>query len=537
MANILKTAIAYLKKGLPVVAADPEKKCPTCKWSQYQETLPTLQQIVAMYNKTPNAMLSIVTGKLSGIIVVDCDTQTAIEHIESLLPESYETLIASTPRGGRHYYFKHNGKKLQTKAGVLAGIDVRSDGGVIVAPPSINITGGRYEWINALDFDKELINYMPDAVYDTLKNGHIREKAEIQRDDTTPLFSVGRRDSDMFTLANALIKAGMQPQDVRKYLDFVVKKSDGIFDPAEHNDTWITTKIQSAMGRKDERERNLAQEIRDWVLTSKGVFTSSDIYSALVLQNRSEKNKLSVYLGRLLDEKLIERAGERNGQFRRIEKEYEVMDLTKEVGGYLPIEWPFGLENKVGMTKKSIAIIAGQTNSGKTAFCLNFALYNMDTMPVRYLTSEMGSVEMKNRLVPMGLSMEEWCKVEFIERANQYHDLILPDGITIIDFMEKSNNFYEIAGDIKTIFDRLVSGVVLIAIQKKAGQDFGRGGEFSAEKARLYLSMSPGKLKITKGKNWVNPMINPNNLEINFKLLHGCKFLEDPAGWNYSTEK
>jgi hypothetical protein len=50
------------------------------------------------------------------------------------------------------------------------------------------------------------------------------------------------------------------------------------------------------------------------------------------------------------------------------------------------------------------------------------------------------------------------------------------------------------------------------------------GGERSKEKARLYLSIEPGKLKIVKAKNWVNATMNPNDMTQEFKLAKGCRF-------------
>jgi len=50
-------------------------------------------------------------------------------------------------------------------------------------------------------------------------------------------------------------------------------------------------------------------------------------------------------------------------------------------------------------------------------------------------------------------------------------------------------NFYEIGKPIKQIWDKLKDGIAIIAIQMKAGAKMGRGGDFSKEKARLYLSM------------------------------------------------
>jgi hypothetical protein len=91
---------------------------------------------------------------------------------------------------------------------------------------------------------------------------------------------------------------------------------------------------------------------------------------------------------------------------------------------------------------------------------------------------------------------------------------------------EISDNFYQIGSELRQIHDRLKDGIAVIAMQKKKGAELGRGAEFSLEKPRLYLTMEPGVLKIVKGKNWAKPGFNPNNLEMKFKLINGCDFLE-----------
>jgi hypothetical protein len=83
-----------------------------------------------------------------------------------------------------------------------------------------------------------------------------------------------------------------------------------------------------------------------------------------------------------------------------------------------------------------------------------------------------------------------------------------------------------VGGELKKIFDKLTTGLAIVAIQKDEKKDFARGGAFSAEKARLYLSMNPGELKIIKGKNWAQPGHNPNGKTFKFKLINGCKFIE-----------
>lgn len=103
--------------------------------------------------KAPPSNIGIATGKVSGITVIDVDVGAGKKGGESwseLIREEGEpdTLIARTGSGGMHVIFRYNAA-LKTAGNVLGqGIDVRNDGGYIVAAPSAHRSGGFYEWLS-----------------------------------------------------------------------------------------------------------------------------------------------------------------------------------------------------------------------------------------------------------------------------------------------------------------------------------------------------------------------------------------------------
>ncbi|HHT9137237.1 MAG TPA: DnaB-like helicase C-terminal domain-containing protein [Candidatus Wunengus sp. YC60] len=312
-----------------------------------------------------------------------------------------------------------------------------------------------------------------------------------------------------------------------KYLYFIVRSWD------ECDETWINTKIQSALKRQETRERNLSEEIREYVLSTKGVFLSTDVHKDLDLSTRVHKKNCSEVLRRLVEEGIIERNGNKNGCFRRIENHVEIIDFQNTpADATLNIKLPFQIEDYVKIMPKNIIVVAGEPNAGKTAFLLNVVRMNMQDHEIYYFSSEMGALEMRDRLSKFELPLNEW-RFKAIERASNFADVIRADAINIIDFLEIHDDFYKVGGLIKDIFDRLKSGVAFIAIQKNRGTDYGLGGMRSLEKPRLYLAMEPGKIKIVKGKNWANPEVNPNGLELDFKLVKGCRFIST-SGWKKS---
>ncbi len=113
-----------------------------------------LSIINTWWKKWPDANIGIATGKGSGIVVLDIDHHSGGEKsLEKLLsknklPVTIETI---TGGGGRHIFFKHPGDKVvENKVDLngYPGIDVRADGGYIVAPPSLHRSGKRYKFEN-----------------------------------------------------------------------------------------------------------------------------------------------------------------------------------------------------------------------------------------------------------------------------------------------------------------------------------------------------------------------------------------------------
>ena len=91
----------------------------------------------------PKANVAIVTGAASQLIVLDVDGDEGRESVKDF--KTPETPVATTGKG-THFYFHHPGGEVRNFARKLPGVDLRGDGGYVVAPPSNHITGRVYEW-------------------------------------------------------------------------------------------------------------------------------------------------------------------------------------------------------------------------------------------------------------------------------------------------------------------------------------------------------------------------------------------------------
>jgi putative DNA primase/helicase len=114
------------------------------------------EQIERWWSEHPDRNIGVPTGRGSGWLVVDIDpdkggeeTLAALEREYGALPTTAQVLTGRDGRGGRgrHLYFKHPPTPIKSGAEVLGpGIDIRADGGYIIIPPSLHVTGVTYDY-------------------------------------------------------------------------------------------------------------------------------------------------------------------------------------------------------------------------------------------------------------------------------------------------------------------------------------------------------------------------------------------------------
>jgi len=93
--------------------------------------------------------IGILTGGDFGLVVVDIDGNEGFEALGKERVADLKNASVPCVKTGRgfHYYFR-SPTPLKTKPGFANKVDIKGDGGYVVAPPSLHINGGRYEWIN-----------------------------------------------------------------------------------------------------------------------------------------------------------------------------------------------------------------------------------------------------------------------------------------------------------------------------------------------------------------------------------------------------
>jgi hypothetical protein len=154
----LDRALALLARGfsvIPVPLPRPgvpkntpgDGKTPAIKWGEYRQRHPTEAEIRAWFATEQN--IGIITGAISDLVVVDADSIDGLKYCTRHL--KYTPWQTQTPRTDKsyHLYFRHPGvpvgnrAKLQTANGRI-DVDVRGDGGFVIAAGSRHMNGREY---------------------------------------------------------------------------------------------------------------------------------------------------------------------------------------------------------------------------------------------------------------------------------------------------------------------------------------------------------------------------------------------------------
>lgn len=144
----LEWALFYASLGWSVVPVRRGEKIPAERWARFQTLPADHAQIMAWFADNPTFGVGLIQGGRSATIVLDFDAASGgLETLAELdargLPQSVRQF---TPGGGVHVVLLHPGRYVPTRKSVRPGMDVRGDGGFIVATPSVHANGREYAW-------------------------------------------------------------------------------------------------------------------------------------------------------------------------------------------------------------------------------------------------------------------------------------------------------------------------------------------------------------------------------------------------------
>jgi len=138
--TMLNTALEYLEMRFSVIPVKRSDKKPYLKsWKEYQDRIPTEEEVERWWTLWPNANIAIITGKVSGIIIVDADGPIGIQWMADNLQKT--TVYNQTYKGVHGVYKNPKDAVIKNMVRLAPEVDIRGEGGYFIAPPSVHQSG------------------------------------------------------------------------------------------------------------------------------------------------------------------------------------------------------------------------------------------------------------------------------------------------------------------------------------------------------------------------------------------------------------
>lgn len=207
--ELIQSGSSYLERGWRPIPIQANGKRPLVQWRRYQEEAPSEHDLGNWFHKWPDANIGILTGQCSGLVAIDVDGPSGMSELAPHLGV-VKTLTSTTSRG-RHLLFQHPGLHVPTRAGILPDVDVRGDGGYIVAPPSVHESGHLYTWEEGNPHIP--IAPLPESLIQVVRSGSLRDEKVTAVVDGSPI-PIGTRNDTLTRVAGSRLGLGHSEEEV-----------------------------------------------------------------------------------------------------------------------------------------------------------------------------------------------------------------------------------------------------------------------------------------------------------------------------------
>lgn len=222
----------------------------------------------------PKANIGIVTGKDSELIVIDIDPRHAgeesLQKLERKNGKRPETVTARTGGGGKHFLFAapNDGALTRIRAELgeaYPGIDVKGDGGYIVAPPSLHASGKHYEWEKGKSPAEIKPAAMPPWLIEPLTTSKTKNLLDLT-DDSGVIRRIrsGERNNTLFKAASYLVTLGYEVKAIGSIIAAIYDKNCDHDPPLANRE--LLNLAESAWDHKGHpAQRRVPRDVRDLV--------------------------------------------------------------------------------------------------------------------------------------------------------------------------------------------------------------------------------------------------------------------------------
>lgn len=186
---------------------------PKSSWETYQTRYATDEELKTWFGEG-SRNIGIVCGTISGVVVVDLDGPAGISEANTRGLTSPVMATTGRPEGGQHLYFRHPGGTVRNNIKLFPQVDIKADGGYVVAPPSIHSSGITYKWVKTEAAPMPVFSLaIPDQVETRNAPGWIGEKLREM--------GPGNRDNPITSIVGRLHNDGWLPSDITALLEVV----------------------------------------------------------------------------------------------------------------------------------------------------------------------------------------------------------------------------------------------------------------------------------------------------------------------------
>ena len=211
-----QAAASYLSRGWSVLPVRRGDKRPLVLWETLQQHRADAATLAQWFSRWPGANVGVITGEISNLIVLDVDPKhggdDSLAELERRFGKLPDTVEARTGGGGRHLYFAHPGGLLLNRVGLRQGIDLRGDGGYVVAPPSLHPSGEHYAWAPARSPDEIGLAPLPRWLLFAGRGPRARRSLADWQALVHEGVAEGERNSTIASLTGHLLWHGVDPQ-------------------------------------------------------------------------------------------------------------------------------------------------------------------------------------------------------------------------------------------------------------------------------------------------------------------------------------
>lgn len=281
--DMREVARQYVQRGFSVIPIRERDKRPMRAWEELQKRVVTNAELASW--QWPN--VGIVTGAISGVIVLDVDSSEGEETLQKMgTPPTPRVKTAK----GQHVYFKHPGGVVPNFAKRLPGLDLRGDGGYVIAPPSVHPSGVVYEWIISPDdcdfadppqWLMNIINETNTLLDHISKTDHVPTQAKISYGQAALASEIsallrapkGRRNEQLnksaYALGQLIASGDLNQTDVERQLyDSAVSLGLDIDPQCGIDGIWATIRSGLSKGMKKPRQIKVLPKAQPNVIPS-----------------------------------------------------------------------------------------------------------------------------------------------------------------------------------------------------------------------------------------------------------------------------